>query len=280
MPRRTLYLYTTTGGEKRGPFSARMIREMAGTGEIVPSTELTIVQEGNSKEQHVLARRVKKLFTAPRSSSRRQAETGRHGAPSRTGERLNSEAGVTSAQASQVLPAKSGPPPPLPAKSGPPPLLPAKSGPPPLPSREGVGPALAAGLAAGVVAATLLDGGDANAASSVEGVVFADLDDDGVVDSAFGDMDGDGVLDHGVVDIDGDGLVDMGFADMNQDGAIDAVIGDANADGILDHAVIDSDFDGVADASWVDTDMDGVVDVDEIGDLDDGGFVEDLFDLF
>ena len=66
-----------------------------------------------------------------------------------------------------------------------------------------------------MVAVNLLDGGDANAASSLEGVVFADLDDDGVVDSAFGDMDGDGVLDHGVVDIDGDGLVDLGFADMN-----------------------------------------------------------------
>jgi hypothetical protein len=165
-------------------------------------------------------------------------------------------------------------------KPGPPPLLPVKSGPPPLPSREEIGPALAVGLAAGVVAANLLDGGEVNAANSAEGTVFADLDGDGVVDSAFGDIDGDGVLDHGVTDIDGDGLVDLGFTDMNQDGAIDAVVGDANGDGILDHAVIDSDFDGVVDASWVDTDMDGVVDLDEITDVDDGGFLEDLLDLF
>jgi hypothetical protein len=100
MSRRTLYFYTTTGGEKRGPFSARAIREMAGTGEIVPSTEFTIVQEGNSKERHVPARRVKELFAESRSSSSGQAETGQYVAPSGTRERSNSEAGLTSEQAS------------------------------------------------------------------------------------------------------------------------------------------------------------------------------------
>ncbi len=100
-------------------------------------------------------------------------------------------------------------------------------------------------------------------------MVWSDLDSDGIPDRTDPDDDGDGIsdIDEGTGDSDNDGTPDYKDSDSDNDGISDA-----------DEGTGDSDGDGIPDYRDTDADGDGIADIDEGAGDSDGDNIPDYMD--